>query len=211
MLQSIQSIQGFQIGASDGEIGTLNAAYFDDAHWAIRYLVIDSGGWLTGRKVLISPRSILSIDWPNKILRTALTRDQVARSPSIEDRAAGDPHLRSSEEGLSYSVAARDGDIGHVEDLLFDDETWAIRYLVINIGTWWTGRHVLVSPAWAERIAWSEHMVYVSVTRAAIEASPKYDSAHPPGREFEDALHRHYRKPTYWTTRDEPRTPLSAS
>ena len=57
MLQSIQSIQGFQIGASDGDIGTVNAAYFDESHWAIRYLVTDSGGWLTSRNGLISPRS----------------------------------------------------------------------------------------------------------------------------------------------------------
>ncbi len=264
MLHSIQTIQGFKIGASDGDIGTVEVAYFDDARWAIRYLVTDTGGWLSGRKVLISPRSIQSIDWPNEILRTALTRDQVEKSPSIdthepverqhemeyskyyghssywdgpylwgmgvvpimtpigelvpphpypdaENRAVGDPHLRSSGEVLSYYVGASDGDIGHVEDFLFDDETWAIRYLVIDTSNWWAGKRVLVSPAWVERIDWSERKVFASMTRSAIEASPEYDPSHPPGRDYEDALHRHYRKPTYWTTHDEPRTPLSES
>lgn len=262
MLRSTQTITGFEIGATDGVIGTVDRALFDDARWAIRYLVTDTGDWLSGRKVLISPRSIWAIDGTNQVVRVGLTRDQVANGPSIDvdkpvarqheiaysqyyghapywggpllwgtsgapiappipepgSRAvparveqpgdAADEHLRASNEVAGYYVAATDGDIGHVEDFLFDDETWAIHYLVIDTRNWLPGKRVLVSPEWFEEIDWSERKVIATVSRAAIKHSPEYNAASVE-REYEEALHRHYRKPTYWGTRDEPVTPLS--
>ncbi len=262
MLRSTQTIKGFEIGATDGVIGTVECAYFDDSRWAIRYLVTDTGGWLSGRKVLISPRSIWAIDGPNRIVRVGLTRDQVANGPSIDidkpvarqneieysqyyghapywggpllwgtgavpiapadpqsvsgatrapveqERDAADQHLRGSNEVTGYYVAATDGHVGHVEDFLFDDETWAIHYLVIDTRNWLAGKRVLVSPEWFNEIDWAEKRVVATVSRAAIKHSPEYNPASV-GREYEEALHRHYRKPTYWGTRDEPVTPLS--
>lgn len=84
MLRSIKQIYGNKLGASDGEIGHVKDFYFDDQNWAIRYLVVDTGDWLPGRQVLISPYSLGNLDAAGKILRVNLTRKQIEDSPPIE-------------------------------------------------------------------------------------------------------------------------------
>jgi hypothetical protein len=78
--------QHFQdkLGASDGEIGQVKDYYFDDQNWAVRYLVADTGSWLPGRLVLISPHSLGRFDQAGKVLRVNLTRKQIEDSPPIE-------------------------------------------------------------------------------------------------------------------------------
>ena len=84
MLQSIKQLYGDKLGASDGEIGHVKDFYFDDQNWAVRYLVADTGSWLPGRQVLISPHAFGSLDQAGKVLRVNLTRKQIEDSPSIE-------------------------------------------------------------------------------------------------------------------------------
>jgi hypothetical protein len=84
MLRSIKQLYGDKLGASDGEIGHVKDFYFDDQNWAIRYLVADTGSWLPGRQVLISPQSLGRLDQAEKVLRVSLTRKQIEHSPSIE-------------------------------------------------------------------------------------------------------------------------------
>src|SRR5687767_2340606 len=55
MLRNIKDLRGYVIRAIDGTIGKVDDFYFDDEDWGIRYLVVDTGSWLSGRKVLISP------------------------------------------------------------------------------------------------------------------------------------------------------------
>jgi hypothetical protein len=83
MLQSIKQLYGDKLGASDGEIGRVKDFYFDDQNWAVRYLVADTGSWLPGRQVLISPH-VFPEGVRGKILRVNLTRKQIEDSPSIE-------------------------------------------------------------------------------------------------------------------------------
>jgi len=83
MLTNITFLKGLAIHATDGELGTVDEFYFDDETWAIRYLTVETGGWLGGRQVLISPFSILHTDWPAKRLDVALTKKQVQNSPDI--------------------------------------------------------------------------------------------------------------------------------
>jgi hypothetical protein len=84
MLRSIKQLYGDKLGASDGEIGHVKDFYFDDQNWAIRYLVADTGLWLPGRQVLISPHSLGRLDQVEKVLRVNLTRKQIEDSPPIE-------------------------------------------------------------------------------------------------------------------------------
>ena len=83
MKRSIKSLIGFTLGATDGEIGKVKEFYFDDEKWTIRYLVVDTGNWLSGRVVLISPQALLSPDWENKTFPINLTKDQIKNSPDI--------------------------------------------------------------------------------------------------------------------------------
>jgi uncharacterized protein YceK len=84
MFQSIKQLYGDKLGASDGEIGHVKDFYFDDQNWAIRYLVADTGTWLSGRQVLISPYSLGRLPATEKVLRVNLTREQIENCPSID-------------------------------------------------------------------------------------------------------------------------------
>ena len=84
MLRSVKQLIGDKLGASDGEIGHVKDFYFDDHNWAVRYLVADTGSWLPGRQVLISPHSFGRLDQAGKVLLVNLTRKQIQDSPSIE-------------------------------------------------------------------------------------------------------------------------------
>jgi hypothetical protein len=83
MLQSIKQLYGNKLGASDGEIGHVKDFYFDDQNWVVRYLVADTGSWLAGRDVLISPHAFPE-GFRGKVLRVNLTRKQIEDSPAIE-------------------------------------------------------------------------------------------------------------------------------
>jgi hypothetical protein len=84
MLRSVKQLYGAKLGASDGEIGHVKDFYFEDQNWVVRYLVADTGSWLSGRQVLISPHAFGSLEGAGKLLRVNLTRKQIEDSPSIE-------------------------------------------------------------------------------------------------------------------------------
>lgn len=84
MLQHVKNLYGYKLSASDGEIGRLEDFYFDDQSWNIRYLEVETGTWLIGRKILISPHSIHRLDQENQVLIINLTRKQIEDSPPIE-------------------------------------------------------------------------------------------------------------------------------
>ncbi len=84
MLTNTTNLKGFVIRATDGELGTVDDFYFDDDSWAVRYLTIQTGGWLDQRRVLISPISIIHTDWQAKRLDVSLTKKQVENSPDMD-------------------------------------------------------------------------------------------------------------------------------
>ena len=244
-------LKDFTIRATDGELGTVIDLYIDDETWAIRYLIADTGKWLSGRRVLISPMSVIHLDLAAARVDVALTKRQVEHSPEIdthlpvsrqheatflgyygypyywggpylwgpaffpaglgvsEKRSAEalaekvrkespDSHLRSTEAVTGYDIAAADGEIGHVDGFVVDDEAWAIRYLEVATRNWLPGKKVLVSPAWIERVSWTDSTVYAGLTREAIKDAPEYIESRPITREYENRLYLHYGRPPYW-------------
>lgn len=264
MLRNTALLKGLVIRATDGELGTVDQFYFDDETWAVRYLTVDTGGWLGGRQVLISPFSIIHADWQAKRLDVRLTRKQVKHSPEINThqpvsrqheaaflgyygypyywggpylwgpafypvglssstysfaetiadrvrRESADSHLRSSEAVTGYTIEAADGEIGHVDGFVVDDEVWAIRYVEVATRNWWPGQKVLFSPEWVERVSWADSSVYVGLLREAIKNGPEYTAATPITREYENRLHLHYGRPPYWLREAEYRSAVSLS
>jgi PRC-barrel domain. len=242
MLSKAKTLKGYKLDSLDGEIGKVKEFYFDDRHWTIRYLVADTGNWLTGRQVLISPYALVAVNKEEQHIAIDLTKKQIEDSPSLDsdkpvsrqfeeayygyygwpmywggpymwgsypyivrDREkwrkstqgekAWDPHLRSTHDVSGHHIQALDGEIGHVEDFIIDDETWAIRYLIIDTRNWWPGKKVLVSP-------WSESKVFVNLSRETIKQSPEYMEESPLTRDYEVKLHRYYDRQGYWI--DEP-------
>ena len=117
---------------------------------------------------------------------------------TIQEEKKWDPHLRSTQDVSGYNIQATDGEIGHVEDFIIDDETWAIRYLIIDTRNWWPGKRILISPQWIESISWSESKVFVNLLRETIRQSPEYTEGSLITRDYENALHRHYNRQGYW-------------
>lgn len=84
MLNKAKTLRNYKLNSLDGEIGKVREFYFDDQHWTIRYLVADTGNWLTGRQVLISPNSLGSISNNEGYITINLTKDQIENSPSLD-------------------------------------------------------------------------------------------------------------------------------
>jgi hypothetical protein len=97
MLYRMSEIEGYSLRATDGTIGSVIDFYFDDATWAVRYVVVDTGTWLSGRKVLLTPQAAGQPDPVNRLLPVQLTRAQVENSPDID---LARPVERAMEERL---------------------------------------------------------------------------------------------------------------
>jgi len=255
MLCKVGDLMSYVLRATDGELGSVEDFYFDDESWTIRYLVVELGKWLPGRKVLISPIAVRAADHDSKKLDVSLTKNQVENSPDIdthkpisrqqerhiydyygypyywpapsfagpitfpvglpEDRprvpetasrefteaqkrqVSQDFHLRSVREIRTYYVHASDGDIGHVDDVVVDDQDWVLRYVIIDTKNWWPGKKVLVSTKWIKHVSWSDSAVYFDISREAIKSSPEYDPSAPLGRDYEERPHDHHKRPHY--------------
>ncbi len=116
-----------------------------------------------------------------------------------EDEEKYDPNLRSSKEIIDYNIHAEDGDIGHVEDFLVDDNNWVIRYAVVDTKNWLPGgRKVVLALSWIQNINWTDSSVKVNLTKEQIKNSPEYDPSKPIEREYEETLYSHYDRPNYW-------------
>ena len=84
MLKEVEKMHGWTIHAIDGEIGKVDELLFDDEHWTVRYLIVETGNWLASRKVLVSPLSFGFLDWDARALHVNLTREKIRHSPGVE-------------------------------------------------------------------------------------------------------------------------------
>ena len=107
--------------------------------------------------------------------------------------------LRRLRELEGWTVTARDGNVGSLNDFCFDDRDWAIRYLVVDTGNWLTGRSVLISPMSFEVIDWDRHLITVNLTRDEVERSPSTDVTKPVSRQYEAQYLTYFGYPYYWT------------
>ncbi len=245
MLNKAKTLKGYKLDSLDGEIGKVREFFFDDRYWAIRYLVADTGNWLTGRQVLISPYALVSANRSEKHITVSLSKKQIEDSPALDtdkpvsqqfeenyngyygwpgyrngphmwgasseilrdrknlkesgkDEKSWDTDLRSTRAVSEYYIQATDGEIGHVDDFIIDDKTWAIRYLIIDTTNWWPGKKVLVSTRWIDHVSWNDSKVFISLTRDAIKQSPEYTDESLLTRDYETGLHEHYGQQGYW-------------
>jgi len=118
---------------------------------------------------------------------------------AAEGQPEGDRHLRSFGEVTGYHIAGINGRVGHLEDLLVDDESWGVRYLVVDTRNWWFGKQVLLLPGSVRTIDWGKRLVHVDLTRERIKAAPQWQPGEPLRREDEFRLHAHYAMNPYWT------------
>ncbi len=97
MLLSVNDLIGHTLQSDDGDVGTLDDVLFDDATSRVRYHVIQTGGWLSDRQVLLPPAALGELQPENETILTALTKEQVKDSPPID---ADKPVSRQQEQAL---------------------------------------------------------------------------------------------------------------
>lgn len=260
MLFAVSGLENCPVRAKDGEIGPVRDLLFDDRTWAIRWVEIDTGRWLPGRKALIHPSAVAPIELPPKPalpmmspgdrleLSVNLTRHEIEAGPHLSEEApvtrdmealvydyyAWDPywgpthfggaalpnaearlageaaeretdrppadgadHLHGFASFKGYAVHARDGDIGHLDNLVADDSKWEIRYLLIATRNWWPGKVVRLAPYAVESIDWIGQRIAMKVTREQVRSAPEWDPLAMIDQAGEDAFHRHFGWPGY--------------
>jgi sporulation protein YlmC with PRC-barrel domain len=253
MLRHQSEIDGYAIHASDGLIGTVSDFLFDDTTWLVRWLVIDTGNWLPGRKILLPPSALAAVNHMGHQFAVKLTKQQVEECPEAESdrpvsrqmethiynyygwdpywgggsylgvvgygggdligtapilpspelmqrekaiddarRSKDDPALRSANEVTGYQILASDGEIGHVEDFLVEDDDWSIHYLVVDTKNWWPTKKVLISPLSVRKIEWADRRVRLGAARQKVKDSPAYDPSTTVDPVYEKNFHEHY-------------------
>lgn len=238
MLRTSEILRG-AIRATDGSIGSIDDLLIDDQTWIVRWIVIDTGSWVPGRKVLLPPSCFGQSAPTDREFPVNLTRQKVQDSPiiitdvpvssrkpalyghcgwaswfagyfplagaglagppggfdsprgSLHDvptERRDDPHLCSAKEVKGYHIRATDDDIGHVDEFLVDQDGWAIRYIVVDTGSWWAKKRVLVSPQWIRDVSWTDQRIQVDFTRNEVKDSPRYDPDTPVDRRYREQL-----------------------
>jgi len=102
--------------------------------------------------------------------------------------------LRSISELRGYAILAS-GSLGHVEDLVVDDETWMINSFVIDTRNWLPGKKVMIAAPNIWWVNWADRQVRVNLSKAAIKDAPAYDSSAPINQEIETRLHDYHGRP----------------
>jgi uncharacterized protein YrrD len=253
MLRSVDEIIGYKLHADNQRFGTCEDILFDDQWWTVRHIIANTGNWLIGNKVLVSPIMIGQPDWNTRSLFLTVSKDVLENCPAPsadepvsrehekkmfqyygypyywagtglwgpaaypagvgtvtpettslaeedldapESETTRENHLRSFKEVKGYFIKASDGDIGHVKDFILDDDTWALRYVVVDTRNWLPGgKKVLLSLDWVKSINWGESFFEMDLTTRAIKNGPEFDPQKPVNLETETRLFDYYGRP----------------
>jgi hypothetical protein len=207
LLRCLQDILGYRLRAIDDDIARVEDVYIDDYIWAVRHLVANTGESRLAASVLISPAELGQPDGKDRIIPVQLTVEEIRQSPDIHadlpvtlqrlksDGASdhtfpvwsaedgvqinGDSFLRSLTGIVGYTIRARDGDIGHVEDFVADTDDWRIRYMIADTRDWLPGKKILVSTEWITSVNFVYSRVNVDLTQEELKNKPEFDARAP--------------------------------
>ena len=223
-MRRLNTLVNYHVVAKDGETGKVENFYFDDSLWTVRYMIVNTGGWLLKNLVLLSPVQLTSINDEEKAIHVDLTKEQIENSPDVythkpvsrqmemelsayygmgyywdgfntwgmvplpvdlrgrstpgssenksekEDSAYEDSHLRSMKEISGYHVQLKDDEMGHLEDIVVNRDTWAIDYFIMNTGNIIPGKNIEFSIKWVSDISYREGKIFVNLTRKELES-----------------------------------------
>jgi uncharacterized protein YrrD len=193
------------IEGPDGRVGILYDILFDDHSWKVCNLLISRDRWFYGQQTLIEPKYVARANWQDQKLSVQATKKQIQQWPTIagnQNTAAektrqgtqaftldaywmgvvnavaqnnGNPRIRSTKVLNGMHVYVADELVGHIDDFVVDDETWTIRYFVIETRNWCPGKRILVELTAIESICWEDGQVSLSLSRDEIYDLPAYD------------------------------------
>jgi len=229
MLRAVKSLEGYNIHATDGNIGELETIHFNDQSFDASYLVVKLGSFWDAKEVLILPTSAHRVDWVKQDINVDLSQEQIKKSVPytadmpveelndfIDERnlrslylaepwsgamlplwfpdmseglnlleEVGDKHLRCVERVSDYKVDASDKACGVVDDFIIDDETWKLKYIVVDTNGILPFGKVLVSVSHIEKFDEDHDKVILDLSADEIKHCPAYDPSSPVNREYE--------------------------
>jgi len=196
---SLKELLGFEVRADDGVAGSISDFLINERTWAVGYVIVPIGGYLSGERLLIAvdditlgredraiitARSLVELaalspaDLATKAEEGwATVNDQAPRHIPASDMPEPQSPWRSFNMMLGCTIAASDGGYGSLDDLLVDFEEWRIQYFVGRTYKWKKKPSVLIPTAWVEQVSWMDKTVDVSVSREALEREPTYKPA----------------------------------
>lgn len=189
MLWSMARLRGYGLQARDGEIGAVVTALLDPRDWRLRHLVVDSARWTT-HTVLVPAATLACPDAASRTIAVALGREQVKALP---EHVPPEPGLLSAKSLAGRDVRCDDGAGGRVDDVIFDEMGWSVRYIVIDTGGIVPGHKAPLPPEWLREIG--EDEVRVAVGAERLRLAPSVDDERAIDQAFEDELYAHYGRP----------------
>ena len=168
MLRSASRILGYRLSAEDGEVGRCVDFLLEPHTWIVRYVLVDAATRGEERRVLVSPFRLRKTEWTSRRWVVDGTRDQ------IETQLEEAPALQSLKQLIGFGLDDAQGNVGHIEDLIVDDDSWHCRCLVVNGEIRLGGRRTLVPTEWLGSVQLAEHRVEAPVPRARIENEPEF-------------------------------------
>ncbi len=224
MVRSLTQWMDYVVAGKDGEVGNCKDFLVEEGQWMIRYLVVDPRRWLPGRKVILSPYQLEGMDAEGRRLSATLTTQEIENSPPLEEAGSlsrdyeeewlkhyglprywleqeekgGSGRLLSVKDITGYHIQAKDGEIGHLADLLAQAKTWKVYYAIIDTRNWLPGRQVCVLTDCIQWVDQDQDKIGIDLTKEAIRHSPHYLPYEPMTREYQLVLHDYYGWPKYW-------------
>jgi uncharacterized protein YrrD len=169
MLHTVGGLIGSRVIGTEGVIGHVLDAFFDEQSWRICYLLVEVSCVGRDRAVLFPPEAIVSIDTEDGI--------HIDHVPSFDLKSAERLRsLRSTREVLDCTVAGWAGDIGRTQDVLFDEGSWALRFLMIDVSSWCPGVVVFIRSDLVQEAQWESQSLRVAVTRLEVMNMPNGES-----------------------------------
>jgi hypothetical protein len=173
MLRSASRILGYRLSAEDGEVGRCVDFLLEPHTWIVRYVLVDAAPRGDEHRVLVSPFRLRKTEWASRRWVVDGTRDQV------QTELASAPALQSLKQLIGFGLDDAEGNVGHIEDLIVDDDSWHCRFLVVNGEIRLGGRKTLVPTEWLGSLHLAEHRVEAPVPRARIESQPEFNPDAP--------------------------------
>jgi len=117
----------------------------------------------------------------------------VAEEDEFSQDLNNNQYLLSTNKVKGYNIHANDGEIGHVEDYILDDENWNLRFLIVDTHNWKPGKKVLILPRWIKHIDNDQSKVFLNLSQESVKNIPEFDPSQPIGTNYDTELFNHYR------------------
>lgn len=191
-LWRIGQLENFWVHATDGVAGVLQSVVVDLRHWQVTDLIVRTGEWTPGPRVRVATSLAAGVD-PLGMVNLQLTRDKLERQPEAgQEPAAAEVYRVDSVHLLGSRVRAHEGDIGYISDLVVEDASWSVRYLVLDAHHWVPGKKILLPPRFAILFDAAQKQLHVHLDKPLVRQAPTYYPSLPIDPAYDAAVTAYY-------------------